>query len=503
MTRTDDRQRAPGDSPARRNRLRRAGATLAALALLAAGCGDDGGGSAAPGDDGPAADLPECPLDALDAATGVVEVVVWHTQTARPLQVLEELTAEYNASQDRVRVRLESQGASYEEIQRRFNESIRSRDLPALILVDDTFTRSMADSGVVLPAQSCIDAEGTDVSGFLEVARSYYTIDDVLWPVSANLGNILLYYNRGHFRQAGLDPADPPSSLAEVRAAAEAIKAAGVAATPLAHEFSAWKTEFWLTGAGAPMVDNDNGRGDGETTSATLADSAEALELFEWFRGMLDDGLMVGVAATPGQIDQYLALATESASMLIDTSSAATSIEAFLGGEVLDDVDLGDADVEVEGLDIVAGAFPGLREGDPTQMGGGAWYLLATVPDEVQAAAWDFASFMNSAHAQSRLLVGGSYLPYLTAAADEPEAVAYLAGESGRAGRWLAIANDQVRAIDPNFPGPLIGPYDEFREHLVKAQDDLVFGGASPQDALARAQAAIDAALQRYSDEGF
>jgi sn-glycerol 3-phosphate transport system substrate-binding protein len=99
--------------------------------------------------------------------------------------------------------------------------------------------------------------------------------------------------------------------------------------------------------------------------------------------------------------------------------------------------------------------------------------------------------------------VGGSYLPYLTAAADEPEAVAYLAGESGRAGRWLAIANEQVRAIDPDFPGPLIGPYDEFREHLVKAQDDLVFGGASPQDALARAQAAIDAALPRYSDEGF
>jgi sn-glycerol 3-phosphate transport system substrate-binding protein len=489
------RQHAP------RARLRRSVGALCALVLLAAACGDDGG-SAAPGDDG-TADLPECPLDALDDATGAVEVVVWHTQTARPLQVLEELTAEYNGSQDRVRVRLESQGASYEEIQRRFNESIRSRDLPALILVDDTFTRSMADSGVVLPAQSCIDAEGTDVSGFLEVARSYYTIDDVLWPVSANLGNILLYFNRDHFRQAGLDPADPPSSLAEVRAAAEAIKAAGVAVTPLAHEFSAWKTEFWLTGAGAPVVDNDNGRGDGETTSATLANSPDALELFEWFRAMLDDGLMLGVPATPGQIDQYLALATESASMLIDTSSAATSIEAFLGGEVLDDVDLDGAEVEVEGLDISAGAFPGLRDGDPTQMGGGAWYLLATVPDEVQAAAWDFASFMNAAHAQSRLLVGGSYLPYLTAAADEPEAAAYLAGESGRAGRWLAIANEQVRTIAPGFPGPLIGPYDEFREHLVKAQDDLVFGGASPQDALTRAQAAIDAALERYSEEGF
>jgi hypothetical protein len=50
---------------------------------------------------------------------------------------------------------------------------------------------------------------------------------------------------------------------------AETIQAAGVAPTPLVHEFASWKTEFWLTGAGAPMVDNDNGRGGEETTSAT------------------------------------------------------------------------------------------------------------------------------------------------------------------------------------------------------------------------------------------
>ena len=39
--------------------------------------------------------------------------------------------------------------------------------------------------------------------------------------------------------------------------------------TPLVHEFSTWKTEFWLTGAGSSVVDDDNGRGGGETTAAT------------------------------------------------------------------------------------------------------------------------------------------------------------------------------------------------------------------------------------------
>jgi sn-glycerol 3-phosphate transport system substrate-binding protein len=111
--------------------------------------------------------------------------------------------------------------------------------------------------------------------------------------------------------------------------------------------------------------------------------------------------------------------------------------------------------------------------------------------------------YLNGLEAQSRLLVGGSYLPYVEAAAAEPEAAAYLAGEGGLAGEWLAIANEQVSAIDPAFPGPLIGPYDEVRDALREAHEALAFGGASPSEALARAQEVIDAALQRYADENF
>jgi sn-glycerol 3-phosphate transport system substrate-binding protein len=479
-------------------RMRRTVALAVAGTLIAAACGGDSAETETIAS--------ACPVDALEAAEGRVEVVVWHTQAAQPLTTMEELVEEYNGSQDAVRVKLESQGASYAEIQRKFNQAVASRQLPALIMVDDTFTRSMADSGVVLPAQGCFEADGTDMTAFADVARSYYTIDDVLWPASAGLGNVLLYYNRNHFRRAGLDPEDPPATLEEVRAAAEAISGAGVAEAPLAHEMGSWKTEFWLTGAGSTVVDNDNGRGDGQTTAATLTDNPEALELFEWFDEMRSDGLMQPVPATAGQVDQYIAMATQSASMLVDTSSAATSIEAFLAG----DLDAGDLpgendapDVDLSQLDLAVGSFPGLAEGGRTQMGGAAWYLLDTVPEEVQAGAWDFMRFMNGEEAQARMLVGGSYIPWLTAANDHPTAAEYYAGEGGLAGAWLRVAKENIDAIDPAFPGPLIGPYDEFREAMHKAQDDLMFGGASPQEALDQAQQEIDRALERYDEENF
>lgn len=471
------------------------------LGLLLASCG--GGGDAGQGPAGEG--LPSCPVDALDAATGPVEVVVWHTQQAKPLEALQQLVDQYNASPGKVRVRLENQGTSYDEIQRKFAAAVPSRQLPALIMVDDTFTQSMADSGVVLPAQSCIDAEGYDTSGFVETARSYYTIDGVLWPASANLGNVLFFYNRDHFRAAGLDPDRTPSTLAEVREYAEKIKAAGVVDRPLVHEFAAWKTEFWLTGAGSAVVDNDNGRGEGETTAGTLAGNPEALELYTWFQQMNADGLLNPVPSVAGQIDQYLAMANRQASMMVESSSAATSVEAFLGGN-LDPSQIG-ADgfdpTRLSGLDIGAGAFPALDEDaiGKTQMGGAAWYLINTVPDPVKAAAWDFMKFMNTPQAQAVMLTGGSYLPYVQATNDLPEVQAFYRGSLS--GRWLKIANDEIAAIDPEFPGPLIGPYYEFREAVRKSQDALIFSGRSPEQSLEQAQREVDAAITRYNETDF
>jgi sn-glycerol 3-phosphate transport system substrate-binding protein len=472
-------------------------AVLAALALATAACTGEEDVAAGP----PPGDLPECPLAALDEATAPVEVVVWHTQTARPGDTITELADEYNASQDRVRVRLENQGANYQELQRKFESAISSGQLPDLIVFDDTAVQLMADSGVVLPAQSCVEADQYDLSQFRDVAVNYYTIDGVLWPASANLGNVLLYYNKGHFRAAGLDPEQTPQTLAEVRDYAERIKAAGVTATPLVHEFASWKTEFWLTGDGAAVVDNDNGRGDGETTAAALADNPDALELFTWFTDMQADGLLNAIPRVDGQIDQYLALAQQNGSMLIDSSSAATSVEAFLGGDtsVAEGSDL--SGQNVSGLELGAGVFPGMTTPGTTQMGGAAWYMLDANAPEKQAASWDFMKFMNSAPAQAKLLTGGSYLPYLTAANDDPTVQAFY--ESGLSGQWLKIANDQIDEIDPTFPGPLIGPYYDFREAIEDAQDDMMFAGAAPQQALDDAQTAVTDALTFYNDQGF
>src|SRR6202008_1359546 len=122
------------------------------------------------------------------------------------------------------------------------------------------------DSGTVLPAQAGINADNYDMSDFLTTAKQYYTIDNVLYPASVNLSGALLYYTKNHFRRAGLAADTTPTTLAQAREYAEKIKTSGVVDKPVILKVGPPLIEMWLTGVGQPIVNNDNGRGTGETT---------------------------------------------------------------------------------------------------------------------------------------------------------------------------------------------------------------------------------------------
>ena len=68
--------------------------------------------------------LPDCPVDALASATSPVEITVWHSLNADLLSsTLAKLTDEYNASQNKVKVKYVNQGAYEESIKKYFETS--------------------------------------------------------------------------------------------------------------------------------------------------------------------------------------------------------------------------------------------------------------------------------------------------------------------------------------------------------------------------------------------
>jgi sn-glycerol 3-phosphate transport system substrate-binding protein len=493
----------------RRPALLVTGAVLA-TALVAGACSgsDDAADDAADRTATPAADAANCPVDALDEGTGRTQITVWHPYTSLTTKALEQAAADYNASQDRVEVAVEAQG-SYPELLKKYEDSLGTPEsLPDVIFSEDTTLQFMVDSGSVVAAADCIAAD-TDAEAFyddlLEPIANAYTTQGTLWAAAYGVSMPVMYVNNDHLARAGLGEADVPGTLAEVREAAEKIKAAGIPGleAPVVMQLYGWFPENWLTGAGQLIVDEDNGRS--ALATGSEFDNAVTAQIVEWMDEMHADGLL---KAYPygNDISQFLAIGNGSASILIDGSRAITAVDAVVGGGAsVDEVAGGDPAADdatldpeaIEGLDVGVAPVPGVEEPGRGGVWGSAAFLVDGGDPLSVAAGWDFLQFFNSTEVQTQWLLQGSYLPVTRTIQDAPEVQAYFSDT--QPGRWLSVANSQLLSVDPEFPGPAIGPYNQFRAGLHSMLDDVVLGSTEPAAGIAAFDEQFRADLESYA----
>lgn len=477
---------------------------LSLAMVVAAACSDpptSGSGQVATGGDG--GELPDCPLEALDDADGPVEISMWYGGLGGTVQqTMEDMVARFNASQDQVVLVASNQGASYEEVYRKYESaSAASKEqLPDLIYLEQTQLQVLADSGEVLPAEACMEADDYDVTEILPVVRSAFEVDDVLYPGYMNVSNSVLYYNKSHWARAGLDPEAPPETLDELYTMAKTIKDQGISDKPFVLKASHTFLTNWLGGVGVDVVDESNGRA-GLATEATF-DTPEARELMEFLVKMNDEGLLNVFSSTEGGIDHYLALVTQDSSMLVETSTATTTIRDALAGTISADqvgVDIDESGLDLSQLVPGTGQFPGIEEPGQITTGGGAFFMLNTSEPAEQAASWQFLRFMLDPPNAAEWHVNGGYLPILKSLEDEPAVQAFWADDI--AGVLLQPAIAQLEDADPDRPGPLIGPYVDFVDETQQAIEAILLNGQDPADALGAAQDEVTSALERYAGD--
>ncbi|MEZ5381824.1 MAG: extracellular solute-binding protein [Microthrixaceae bacterium] len=482
-------------------RSRRGLALGLAAVLTAAACGGSDGSEQGGGD-------VTCPVDALEQADGTVDITVWHPYIALGKRTLESLADQYNSSQDKVKVSVESQGVGPQELHRKIEQAAPDRSLPALVVPDDTKTRYIADSGLFLPAEACYEADPEAEKirdDFLPIAPASYTIDDQLWPGSFSTFTALIYLNRKHFEAAGLDPDNPPKTIDEMIEAARALKAADLPGvnTPMVLQAQPFLLEWWLSGAGQELVNEDNGRS-GTWATESRFDNEVTRDILTTLQEAKAEGVLDITPGAEGNADHLLAMAGQQSSFLVDGSGGASTVAGVIEGTVNAEDIKEELGVELPpglklDLDIDVGPFPGVKEAGKGQVGGYVWYMTNTVPDEQQAAAWDFVKFLNSVDAQVQWGTDGSIAPVSKAAASDP--TLQEAWTSSLGGRWEKEAYDVLAGIDTDFPGPIIGPYDEVRQAIGKAMDRVLLDDEPVDDAVKEADATITEALERYNED--
>jgi sn-glycerol 3-phosphate transport system substrate-binding protein len=482
-------------------------ALLLLLALFAFSCGGSDGESTS--ESSSSGDAALCPVAALDKADGPVNITIWHAWIGLTAKTLQSIADSYNKSQTKVVLEVEPQG-TYEELLKKYQDALGDpASLPDIVLSEDTTTQFMIDSESIVPAQDCIAADDSAAAiykNILPAVISGYTVDDVLWPAAFSVSQPVLYVNQTHLAAAGLDsaPAALPTTLAELRTAAEKIKAAQIPGVeqPLVLRVDSWYLEQALSGIEQPVVNNSNGRSGLATKSELISDPTT--EVFEWFQAMQKDGLLKAVPYSDS-FGQLFAMALQTSSMLIDTSTAITSVNAAIEG-TLKSEDIGAADlgidlsaVKFDTLKIGVGLNPGLQESGVGQIGGAGWYMVNSTKEASIAAAWDFMKYFNETPQQVRWTLEGSYLPVSETAREDPALLA--AFQDSQRGQWLAVASDGLVNLDPDFPGPVIGPYNEFRSITRGALEKVTTGSGDVAAVIATANTEFQASLDQYASE--
>ena len=162
-------------------------------------------------------------------------------------QAMEMMVQQFNESQDSVVIDL-TQG-SWTEYNAQLNNSVLAGEAPQIATVLNFAMPTMYQALVPLN-----DSPAGDLLAKYDIKRSDYV--DYIWDIAnidgkqygIPLDNTLLgiYYNKDLFREAGLDPENPPKTLAEFEAAAEALLDIGVYPFhPGAYGASRWYRRMW------------------------------------------------------------------------------------------------------------------------------------------------------------------------------------------------------------------------------------------------------------------
>jgi len=482
--------------PTRRSRV----GLIVCLGVIAAACGGGGsegnggqptnptGGTTTPGGTVPGL-ADQCPLDGLDdrdVGAGPVEITYWHAMTRANEEALVALTEEFNGSQDQVQVSLVNQNA-YDDNFTKFETAFGTDDSPDLIQLEDTALQRLVDAQAVVPAQACLDADGAKTDDVVARVTNYYSLGGVLYPMPFNVSNPVFYYNKKAFEAAGLDPEVAPTTFAEVRDFAEQITGAGYE-YGFAFKRDPWVLEQFLSLAGEPYVNNDNGR----TARATEVafDTPTASSVFEWLQSGVDAGVFTSNAAGgPSGFDNLISICNGSNAMTIDTSAALGTATQVLESEGCQaEVEVGVAPLPLPSADL-AGKGGVL-------VGGAANYLPANGDPVRLAAAYRFAAFLAEPEQQAEWAAATGYIPVRVSSAESQVMLDLWAESPG-----YKVAFDQLNTGTDNIAtaGPVIGDYKGVRDALTDALEALLVEGKDPAAVLQDAVAAANDRIVEYN----
>ncbi len=446
---------------------------LALVMIFTVACSNNSGGSS--NSNKPATNSGSQSGGSSGTSSEPIKVTYWHYMGGGLGEAINTLVENFNASRTDIQVEAIYQG-TYDEALNKMKASMDSKSGPTIMQANDGGTRYMVDSGAITPMQHFIDANNFDLSQFEENILAYYTLDERLNSMPFNTSNLIMYYNKDMFANAGLDPENPPVTFDEMKEAGLALTKDGV--TGISFAIESWNLEQLLANQGAEFVNNGNGRD--EPATASVVNSEAAIQTVTWWKDLLDSKVAINLGRKAD--DARKAFSAEQVAIIFSTTA---SLRALV--------------TSAEGKFEVGTAFlpkPDNAKDGGVVVGGGSLYILNNRPEAEQNAAFEFIKFVLSPEQQAIWHVNTGYFPVTKSAYDQP-----LVKENMENYPQFKTAVDQLHATTLNraTQGAVIGVFPEARQLTEIALEDALSGTKPIKDALDQAAKEITAKIEVYN----
>jgi sn-glycerol 3-phosphate transport system substrate-binding protein len=408
-------------------------------------------------------------------AQASTEIQWWHSMTGKLNDKVNELAEKFNASQKDYHVTAVYKG-QYDESMTAAIAAYRAGDPPQIVQVFEVGTATMmAAKGAVKPVYQLMAESGEkfDPKSFLGAVSSYYSdTQGHLISMPFNSSTQVLYINKDAFKKAGLDPNQPPKTWPEVGAAAEKLKASGMACG-FTTGWQSWvQLESFSAWHNVPFSTEENGLG-GPDTRLEFNGPLQVRHI-----QTLGDWAKKGTFTYAGRKDEPLAAFTSGECGMITTSSGSY---ANIKANAKFDWSVGTLPYWPD----VAGAPQN------TIIGGATLWVLKQKDPNVYKGIAKFFTFLSSPEVQADWHQTTGYVPITLAAYELTRKQGFYEKNPGTD---IAIKELTNKPPTPNSKGLRLGNFVQIR-NIIDEELESVWSGQKT------AKAALDDAVKRGNEQ--
>jgi len=143
----------------------------------------------------------------------------WDKWTGIEADAMREIVEDYNSSQSEVEVRY----LSVSQIERKLMLAIAGGNPPDLAGIYSHVLSIYAENNALIPLDGLLRNSEIREENYLPVYWKACRHRGFTWGLPTTPSTVALYWNKAIFREAGLDPEKPPTSLAELEAINDAL----------------------------------------------------------------------------------------------------------------------------------------------------------------------------------------------------------------------------------------------------------------------------------------